>query len=261
MNETLFSKQPLEPDDRLPRIHQLLLDYFGPQKPRDPWDPLSQFIYSLLSSRTKTEMTYAVVAHLRERFGTWENLRDATVAEIEDAIRDITFPEQKAVQLKAALEGITARYGSLTLDFLARYRTDKIRAWLEQFPGVGPKTSAAVVNFSTLRRRAMCVDSHHLRVTQRLGLTPRADAAITEERLMRLAPETWTAEMLDEHHQLIKQLGQRICTFSDPKCKQCPLLKICPYGQRQVGVAEADALRPGTSLTLESTARSFANGR
>lgn len=244
MIDSLFKHQA-EPDDRLAQIHRLLLGYFGEQKLREPWDPLSQFIYSLLSSRTKTDTTYAVVRHLRERFGTWENLRDASLAEIEDGIRDVTFPEQKALQLKASLEGITQRYGSLTLDFLARYRTDKIRAWLEQFPGVGPKTSAAVVNFSTLRRRALCVDSHHLRVTQRLGLTPRADAATTEERLMRLVPETWTAEMLDEHHQLIKQLGQKICTFSEPKCGQCPLLKICPYGKKREATGDVnDSIAP-----------------
>jgi len=222
-----------EEADRLPYIHRLLLGHFGEPKAREPWDPLSQLIYSLLSSRTKTELTYAVVRHLRTRFGAWENLRDAPIREIEDAIRDITFPEQKALYLKASLEQITERYGSLTLDFLVRYRTDKVRAWLEQLPGVGRQMSAAVVNFSTLRRKAISVDAHHLRVTQRLGLTPRADAATTEERLMRLVPETWTAEMLGEDHQLIKQLGQTICTFADPKCGQCPLLKICPYGQRQ----------------------------
>jgi endonuclease III len=226
-----------EEADKLPYVHRLLLGHFGEPKAREPWDPLSQMIYSLLASRTKTELTYAVVRNLRQRFGTWENLRDAPLREIEEAIRDITFPEQKALHLKAALEQITERYGSLTLDFLVPYRTDKIRAWLEQLPGVGRQVSAAVVNFSTLRRRAIPVDAHHLRVTQRLGLTPRADAATTEERLMRLVPETWTAEMLDEHHQLIKQLGQTICTFADPKCSACPLLKICPYGQRQV-VAE-----------------------
>lgn len=235
--DPLFKHQA-GPDDRLAHIHRLLLAYFGEQKPREPWDPLSQFIYSLLASRTKTELTYQVVAQLRARFGSWENLRDAQVAEIEDAIRDVTFPEQKAMQLKAALESITERYGSLTLDFLARYRTDKIRAWLEQFPGVGPQMSAAIVNFSTLRRKALSIDAHHLRVTQRLGLTPRADAATTEERLMRLVPETWSAEMLDEHHQLIKQLGQKICTFSEPKCEECPLLKLCPYGQKRVAAEE-----------------------
>jgi endonuclease-3 len=51
---------------------------------------------------------------------------------------------------------------------------------------------------------------------------------------MRLVPETWTAEMLDEHHALIKLLGQRVCTFTEPKCGVCPLLKVCRYGERQV---------------------------
>lgn len=45
--------------------------------------------------------------------------------EIEDAIRAITFPEQKAVDLKRALEQITQRCGRLSLDFLKSYRTDK----------------------------------------------------------------------------------------------------------------------------------------
>jgi endonuclease-3 len=93
-----------------------------------------------------------------------------------------------------------------------------------------------VVNFSTLRRRALCLDSHHLRVVQRLGLTPRADAHTTEERLMRIVPESWSAEKMDEDHQLVKKLGQTICTFAEPKCGVCPLLKVCKYGQKQVAV-------------------------
>jgi endonuclease-3 len=234
MTEPLFPLAPVQADERLAEIHRLLLEHFGRPKAREPWDPLSQFIYSLLSSRTRTETTYAVVAQLRERFGSWENLRDAGLREIEQAIEDIPSPEQKAVQLKASLEEITRRYGTLTLDFLAHYRTDKVRAWLEQFPGVGPKTSAAVVNFSTLRRRALCLDAHHLRVVQRLGLTPRADAPTTEERLMRLVPESWPAEKMDDDHQLVKKLGQTICTFADPKCRQCPLAAVCRHGQRQV---------------------------
>jgi endonuclease-3 len=234
MSETLFPPAAVEQDDRLAHIHRLLLGYFDRPAAREVWDPLSQFIYSLLSSRTKTETTFDVVRKLRERFGGWENLRDASLAEIETAIGDVTFPEQKAVQLKDALQQITARYGTLTLDFLAHYRTDKIRAWLEQFPGVGPKTSAAVVNFSTLRRRALCLDSHHLRVIQRIGLVPRGDVRTMEERLMRLVPETWTAEMLDEDHQLIKKLGQTICRPDEPKCKECPLVKVCKFGRTQV---------------------------
>jgi endonuclease III len=224
---------PLFTDTRLVDIHTRLLARYGQPAERDVWDPLKQFIYSLLSSRTKTEVSHEVVRHLQAKFGSWETLRDASIPEIEDAIRPITFPEQKAIHLKRALEQITQRYGTLSLDFLKSYRTDKIRDWLERFDGVGSKTSAAVVNFSALRRRAICVDSHHLRVTQRLGLVGKtADARATEDRLMEMAPADWSAEMLDEHHTLIKTHGQQTCTFTEPKCRTCPLLDICPTGAK-----------------------------
>lgn len=234
------TRRPLtaEETDRLPHIHRLLLGHYGQPKPREPWDPLTQLIYSLLSARTKTPVSHQVMRDLERRFnagpGNWEPVRDASVQEIEKAIAIVTFPEQKAPRLKALLEQISARVGSLSLDFLARYKTDKIRAWLEQFEGVGNQVSAAVVNLSTLRRRALCVDANHLRVVQRLCVVPRADAATTEERLMRLVPETWDAAMLDEHHALVKLHAQMLCTFAEPKCEGCPLLKICPTGQRNV---------------------------
>jgi endonuclease-3 len=222
---------PLFPDTRLEEIHRLLQEFYGRPPEREVWDPLKQFIYSLLSSRTKTEVSHQVVQHLQTRFGSWEALRDAPTADIEEAIRPITFPERKAVQLKQALQQITQRCGVLSLDFLSSYRTDKIRSWLERFEGVGSKTSAAVVNFSTLRRHAMCVDSHHLRVTQRLGFVAQsADARETEKRIMEMAPATWSPEQLDEHHTLIKIHGQQRCTFSHPRCPACPLLSHCPTG-------------------------------
>jgi endonuclease-3 len=244
------NRRPLTPEqaDKLPHIHRLLLGYYGQPKPREPWDPLTQFIYSLLSSRTKTPASQQVMRDLERIFHAgphnWEPVRDASIPEIERAIAIVTFPELKAPRLKQALEQITARVGTLTLDFLAKYRTDKIRTWLEQFEGVGPQVSAAVVNFSTLRRRALSIDANHLRVIQRLCVVPRADAATTEERLMRLVPETWDAPMLDEHHSLIKIHAQTLCTFSDPKCANCPLLKICPTGQRNL--AELQLTAPST---------------
>jgi endonuclease III len=231
---------PLFVDTRLEEVHRRLLAHYGKPPERDAWDPLKQFIYSLLSSRTKTEVTFEVVEHLQTHFGSWERLRDAPIAQIEEAIRPITFPEQKAVQLKRALEQITQRCGTLSLDFLKGYRTDKIRSWLERFDGVGSKTSAAVVNFSVLRRRAICVDSHHLRIIERLGFVGKgADARETESRLMEMAPAEWSPVMLDEHHTLIKTLGQRICTKNHPRCSACPLLDLCPTGQASGG------FRPG----------------
>lgn len=238
-DDTETFRRPLTPEqaDKLPHIHRLLLGYYGQPKPRDVWDPLTQFIYSLLSSRTKTPQAHQVMRDLERAFpgagpGSWEPVRDAAPGDLERAIAVVTFPEVKAPRLKAALQQISARTGSLSLDFLARYRTEKIRDWLEQFEGVGAQISAAVVNFSTLRRRALSIDANHLRVIQRLCVVPRADAATTEERLMRLVPETWDAALLDEHHSLIKQHGQTLCTFDKPRCLDCPLLKLCPTGDR-----------------------------
>lgn len=226
---------PLFFDDRLVRVDRLLEEHYGEPERRVPWDPLKQFIYSLISPRTKTEVTYEVVRGLEERFGCWEALRDAPLAEIEDALRLITFPEQKAVHLKRALQQITEKTGGLSLDFLARYRTEKIRAWLEQFEGVGVKTSGAVVNFSKLRRRALCVDSHHLRVCSRLGLiTSSNDAREAERRLFEMVPAEWDAEKLDAHHQLIKVHGQKVCVVREPRCGVCPVRKMCATGAKAV---------------------------
>ncbi len=225
--------QVVDPD-RLPHVHRLLLGFYGEVELRERWSPLKQFIYSVLAARTRTEITYAAVRALESRFPTWESLRDAPVPDIESTIADVTFPEEKAPRLKMALMMITERVGELSLDFLARYRTDKIRAWIEQFPGAGPMVSAEVVNFSTLRRKALVMNSHHLRVAHRVGLTPRADARRTEDLLMRLVPETWDADRCQEHHALVKLHGQTLCTFEAPRCNACPLLQVCRYGQRHL---------------------------
>jgi endonuclease-3 len=233
---------PKLPDSNwLEELHRRLLAAYGQPEPRDVWDPLTQCIYSMLSSRTKTETSHQVLRDLHRRFGSWETLRDAPVAEIEDTIRAITFPEPKAVHLKTMLVEVTRRYGTLSLDFLAPYRTEKIRAWLERFDGIGSKTSAAVVNFSSLRRRAMCVDSHHLRIMQRLGLVRKsAHARVTEERIMELAPESsWSAERLDEHHTLVKMHGQQRCTHNEPRCAGCPLFDLCPTGPKEIARRQA----------------------
>src|ERR1700679_1471759 len=100
------TRRPLTPEqaDKLPRVHRLLLGYYGQPKPREPWDPLTQLIYSLLSSRTKTPVSLQTMADLERAFnagpGNWEPVRDAPVDAIERAIAIVTFPEVKAPQLK-----------------------------------------------------------------------------------------------------------------------------------------------------------------
>ncbi len=229
---------------RLQAVHEALLAAYGKPEPREVWDPLTQLIYSLCSARTKTPESHAVLRSLRERYHgwptgpnswdevRWERLRDAPLATIEETIQLATFADRKAPQLKAALQQITQRTGALSLAFLAGYNTDKIRAWIEQFPGVGSQVSAAVVNFSSLRRRVLSVDGHHQRVSTRLGFAGwRSTARQVEQALMRIAPQHWDASTMDDDHRLVKTLGQRRCTPHHPQCSRCPLQVLCPSGR------------------------------
>jgi endonuclease-3 len=230
---TLFPDAPPSPAKPLlfadlQEVQDRLLQWWGVPQPREVWDPLTQLIYSICSSRTKDAESQATILALRERYDgwptgpnswdevRWQRLRDAPVAEIEDTLRLATFPDRKAVQLKRTLESITERTGALSLAFLAKYRTDKIRTWLEELPGAGVKASAAVVNFSSLRRAAIAIDGHHQRIAIRLGIAPaNASARQVEQALIPLMPADWTPITMDEHHTLVKKLGQRICMLRE----------------------------------------------
>ena len=219
--------------DRLLEIHERLCAYFGcPVAFFHALDPVSEIVSSLLSHRTKNKDSGAAFRALRERYPTWEVLIDAPTVEVEATIHQATWPEQKAPRIQATLRWIREERGDLSLDFLGAMSSAAARAWLERIPGVGPKTSAAVLIFSRLRMRALPVDSHHHRVAQRLELiSPKLDVGPAHAVLEAMLPEEWDAQTVYDHHEVMMFLGQRICTHHAPKCSECPLLGLCPTGQ------------------------------
>ena len=135
-------------------------------------DPLSELVSALLSHRTKNADSHRAYQELHATLPTWEAVRDAPTPVVQHAIRACTWPEQKAPRIQAVLREISQRCGTdapCALDFLAAMPVAEARAWLESLPGVGPKTSAATLLFSTLRIPAMPVDSHHHRVAPTPG--------------------------------------------------------------------------------------------
>lgn len=214
-------------------IHERLCAAYGCPIPYfHSLDPLSELISSLLSHRTRNVDSGRAFKALRARYAGWADLRDAPVAEVEETIQGVTWPEQKAPRLKAVLQAITERHGSLTLDFLGRMPAAEARAWLETIPGIGPKTSAAVLSFSTLRQAALPVDSHHHRVAQRTGLIPRSlSVGPSHAALAALLPPDWDAQQVYDNHEVMMLHGQRCCFFRNPACRRCAILDLCPTGQ------------------------------
>jgi endonuclease III len=196
-------------------------------------DPLSELISSLLSHRTKNRDSGRAFKQLVAQFPTWEAVRDAPTAAVEAAIAPCTWPEQKAPRLQQVLRLIGEKTsGQWSLDFLQDWPVPEARAWLEALPGVGPKTSAAVLSFSQLRGRALPVDSHHHRVAQRLGLIPKTLSVGPSHRVLEaLLPEEWTAQQVYDHHEVMMLHGQRCCFYKNPACDRCVVLSLCPYGK------------------------------
>jgi endonuclease-3 len=214
-------------------IHERLCAVYGCPIPYfHSLDPLSELISSLLSHRTRNADSGRAFKALRARYADWAALRDAPVAEVEETIEGVTWPEQKAPRLRAVLQAITERHGSLTLDFLGRMPAAEARAWLETIPGIGPKTSAAVLSFSTLRQAALPVDSHHHRVAQRTGLIPHSlSVGPSHAALAALLPPDWDAQQVYDNHEVMMLHGQRCCFFRNPACRRCAILDLCPTGQ------------------------------
>jgi endonuclease-3 len=231
----------MELRDKALEIHRrLCLVYHCPISYFHSLDPMSELVSSLLSHRTRNADSGAAFKALRARFPNWADVASAATGDVEAAIVRVTWPEQKAPRIQAILRAIAAERGVLDLDFLGELPVLEARAWLERLPGVGPKTSAAVLSFSTLRRAALPVDSHHHRVASRTGLIP-ASLAVgpSHDVLAAQLPPDWNAQQVYDNHEVLMLHGQHCCFYRNPTCAICPLLELCPAGQKLHGHAPA----------------------
>ncbi|MDF2597869.1 MAG: Helix-hairpin-helix motif-containing protein [Methylobacterium brachiatum] len=216
--------------DKALAIHARLCPVYGCPIPYfHSLDPVSELVSSLLSHRTRNAESGRAFKALRARFPDWESVIDAEVPEIEAAIAGVTWPELKAPRIREVLIAVRERCGSLDLAFLGDLDVAAARAWLEAIPGIGPKTSAAVLSFSTLRMPALPVDSHHHRVAQRLGLIgPRVDVGPSHAILRAQLPSDWSAQALYDNHEILMLHGQQVCHHRRPACGRCVLVDLCP---------------------------------
>lgn len=198
-------------------------------------DPVSQLIKAVISGRTYDEVSWAAFIRLRAAYPDWAVLTLAGQDDIEPVIDPVTFADDKARRLPILIRVIILKRGALELDFLQDEPLDEAMDWLMRLPGVGVKSAAAALNFSTLDRPVLVVDSHVMRVARRLGLIPRqADDRQAFDDLMEQIPGDWASERFYELHWLLKAHGQSMCSHFEPACGLCALRETCP----RVGVTQ-----------------------
>jgi len=211
-------------------IHEMLLAEYGEPVWRNKLPPLDELISTILSQNTNDINRDRAFLALRERFPTWEEVRDSAEVEVIEAIRPAGLANQKGPRIQRVLREITREQGRLSLEYLRGMTPDDAKEELLRFKGVGPKTAAIVLLFS-LDMPAFPVDTHIHRVTGRLGLLPEKMTAEKAHSYLACAfpPETYYTA----HLNLIRH-GRELCHARKPACSRCFLRNSCAYYKQNV---------------------------
>src|ERR1700754_48450 len=151
---------------RVRAIRDRLREMYGRPVNEPHGQPIAELIKTVLSQHTNDRNRDRAFAALRERFPTWEEVRDAPLAELEDAIRPGGLARQKAPRIQAILEQIG---DPPDLGWMEHAPREEWLDYLLDLPGVGRKTAACVLIF-TWDIPEIPVDVHVHRVGGRLGL-------------------------------------------------------------------------------------------
>ena len=210
-------------------VHKRLLEKFGEPIWRNPLPAIDELVSTILSQNTNDVNRDRGFDKLREKFPTWEEVRDAPAGEVIEAVRVAGLANQKGPRIQKVLRQISDERGELDIEFLKELPIEDAHAWLTKFKGVGPKTAAIVLLFS-LGMPSFPVDTHIYRVTGRIGLRPEK---MTVEQAHPYLESVFPPETYYAGHLNIIRLGREICKARKPECVKCPLIEICQYGQKK----------------------------
>ena len=171
----------------------------------------------ILSAQCTDKRVNIVTAELFPIANTPEKILQLGQTKLEEIIRPCGYFRAKAKHIILTSEKILSEYGGeVPADF------DE----LIKLPGVGRKT-ANVVTSVAFKNPAIAVDTHVFRIANRTKIAEGSTPLEVELGLQKIIPkDKWSAA----HHWLIWH-GRLICTARNPKCKNCPLNKICPSRQ------------------------------
>ncbi|HET7292140.1 MAG TPA: endonuclease III [Vicinamibacteria bacterium] len=184
---------------------------------RTPWELLAA---TILSAQCTDERVNRVTPALFARYPAPADMAAAAPAEVQEIIRSTGFFNSKTKSLIGCAKALVAGHAGevpRSLDALVK------------LPGVGRKTASVVLGHTYGTAEGIAVDTHVLRVSNRLGLAKGEDAGEVEAQLMKLIPrERWirTTDLLIFH-------GRRICDARRPACGRCPLFGLCGWESRQ----------------------------
>ena len=201
--------------------YQYVLDHFRQEMPRVTTElefgsAFQLLVATLLSAQCTDKRINMVTPALFARYPDARSMAAATVDEVYDLIRSVSYPNAKAKHLVEMSCQLVERFNG---------EVPESAADLTSLAGVGRKT-ANVIRAVWFGKATMAVDTHVYRVSHRMGLVPAtADSPRkVEDCLMANIPE---ADIPNAHHWLLLH-GRYICKSAKPLCEQCFFNEHCP---------------------------------
>ncbi len=181
-------------------------------------DPLKVLLATILSARTKDEVTAAAAKRLFAKADSLEALERLSLEELEKIIYPVGFFRNKAKYLANLSEVMKREFNGRIPDTVDE---------LVKLPGVGRKTANLVVAVA-FNKPAICVDTHVHRIMNLWGYVETTIPLQTEMALRAKLPEKYWITI----NSLLVAFGQGICKPRAPHCDRCVIAEDCP----QLGV-------------------------
>ena len=178
-------------------------------------NPLELLIALILAAQARDDLVNQITPALFQAHPTVADYAATPPAKLEGEINKINFYRNKAKSIHNCAQALVARFGGeVPDDFEA----------LLSLPGVGRKTANIVLG-NAFGKHTIGVDTHVMRLSQRLGLTKESDPDKIEADLMAVVP----AKQRVRFCHLLQYHGRRICLAKKPKCPGCVVRALCPY--------------------------------
>lgn len=181
-------------------------------------NPFELLVAVRLSAQCTDARVNLVTPALFERYKTLEDYATADVKEVENYIRSCGFYKNKAESIIGMAQKILSDFGGEVPDTIEDLIT---------LPGVGRKTANLIVG-DVYGKEAIVVDTHCIRITNRIGLVAEKDPAKIEFALKKIIP---AEEGSDFCHRIVL-FGRDVCSARKPFCDGCKMAEIC----KKVGV-------------------------
>ncbi len=213
------------------RVAELLEAEYHSPRLGNKRNPLNELLYIKLSLRTTGPSFERVYADFKRRFPKWEDVYQAEIKEVAEALFNAGLSNQKARNLKNILHRLKSDFGKVSLSSLKDLSDKEVEDYLFSLPGVGKKSARCIMLYS-FDRKVFSVDAHCFRIIKRLGWVKQEIKY--NDKIADKIQEMIPSRLRYSLHVNMVAHGRALCLERHPKCKVCPLLKLCPFGQEKV---------------------------